>query len=238
MPFDWRDHDGQPLQERFRENLGREVWLDLLEVVANIDGLAIDQDTARGHIDLLKAFEKFLAGIDRLTPSTPDEKIEQFHPTVFVSHQRADLVEAERIAFLACQQGVDYWLDIHDPLLRLANRTIPPHDLRYPIIIAAIIEIGLLNSTCLIAVHSLNSLASKWVPYELGRVRDRRIQSANVGGWFHPMVRPGQCGDYVHLCGIAHGDEPLVDSWLQKWAGGNKACKGWPPGRPTRPLPV
>jgi hypothetical protein len=122
--------------------------------------------------------------------------------------------------------------------LVLANRTIPPHDLRYPFIIAAIIEIGLLKSTCLIAVHSLNSLASKWVPYELGRVRDRRIQSANVGGWFHPLVRPSQCGDYVHLCSIARGGEPVVNSWLQNWAGGNNACVGWPPGRPTRPLPV
>jgi hypothetical protein len=238
MPFDWREHDRQPLPERFRENLGGDVWSDLLEAIGKIDGLEIDQNTGDRHIDLLIAFEEFLAGIDRLTPSTPDEKIRKFDPTVFVSHQRADLVEAERIAFLACQQGLDYWLDIHDPFLVLANRKIPPHDLRYPIIIAAIIEIGLLNSTCLIAVHSLNSLASKWVPYELGRVRDRRIQSANVGGWFHPMVRPGQCGDYVHLCGMAIGGEPLVDLWLHTWAGGKNVCKGWPAGRPTRPLPV
>jgi hypothetical protein len=238
MPFDWREHDGQPLEQRFRESPVQDVWSRFLGAVGEVNGLEIDQDTTDDHSNLLTAFEEFLAGIDGLTPSTPEKKLEKFRQTVFVSHQRADVVEAERIAFLACQQGLDYWLDIHDPFLVLANRKIPPHDLRYPIIIAAIIEIGLLNSTCLVAVHSLNSVASKWVPYELGRVRDRRIQSANVGGWFHPMVRPAQCGDYVHLCRMARGGEPLVDSWLHTWAGGKNVCKGWPPGRPTRPLPV
>jgi hypothetical protein len=237
MPFDWREHEGHPLEERFAgQPLGLGPWSRLLEALLRIDGLEIDRDTTERHEYLLSRFSGFLDGIDDEPPLSDTEKMQQGHPTLFVSHRRSDIAEAERIAFLACNQGIDYWLDVHDPLLAIANRKIPPHDLRYPFIIAAIIEMALLNSSHLIAVHSLNSATSKWVPYELGRVRDRHIQSLNAGGWFHPNVHPSQCGDYVHLCRIARGGEQLVTSWLSGWASAPIPL-GWP-GRPTTPLPV
>jgi hypothetical protein len=241
MPFDWRDHEELPLEQRFAgQRLGLEPWSGFLRALARFEGLEIDRDTTEPHEVLLSEFSAFLDAMDAETRAPVSEWTWQSHPMVFVSHQRADIKKAERIAYLACNQGIDYWLDIHDPLLTLANRTIAPHDLRYPVIIAAIIEMALLNSTCLIAVHTTNSMASKWVPYELGRVRDRNIQSLNAGGWFHPKVDPSQCGDYVHLCRIARGGEHGVTSWLHTWASGKNVCQGWPKDKPLpiKPLPV
>ena len=52
---------------------------------------------------------------------TVNVKMPDEDPVVFVSHQRSELAEAERMADLACRRGIDYWLDIHDPVLVLAN---------------------------------------------------------------------------------------------------------------------
>ena len=242
MPYRWRDHDGEDLRQRYarvavadREIFGIEPWRFLLESMAGMEGIRADAETTLAHEGLISAFEQFLGAInDEGSPYAPGRTFPS-HPVVFVSHQRSDVAAAERIAEMACAEGLDYWLDIHDPLLRLANKTIRPSDARYPVIIAAIIEMALLNSSHLIAVHTTNSLASKWVPYELGRVRDRNIRSGNAGGWFHPHLLPRQCGDYVHLCRIARGGENEVERWLRLWAKG-ASPRSWSGGQ-TAPLP-
>ncbi|MDQ2963251.1 MAG: toll/interleukin-1 receptor domain-containing protein [Pseudomonadota bacterium] len=93
-----------------------------------------------------------------------------------MSHRRDDVDYAERIAYLAAQRGLQYWLDIHDPALAAANRAGLPSPAK-EVLIAAVIEMGLLNSTHVIAVHTKNSDGSKWIPYELGRVKQRRLFS-------------------------------------------------------------
>jgi hypothetical protein len=243
MAFDWRDHDGLPLEERFDSGisglppiLGLQAWSNLLHTLREMDGLEVDRETTAVHDALLAAFSGFLGAVDAEQPPGVPRRLPSAGPVVFVSHQRLDIKEAERMANLARNHGMDYWLDIHDPLLILANKQISPSDARYPIIIAAIIEVALLNSTHLIAVHTKNSLASKWVPYELGRVRDRRIRSTNAGGWFHPKVQPSMCGDYVHLCRIARGGEGAVTNWLTGWTGGRSPPLPWR-GNPTTQLP-
>jgi hypothetical protein len=65
-------------------------------------------------------------------------------PRVFVSHRHADRTFAEQIAWQASQAGKDYWLDLHDAMLQLADQTIPPQHPLYALIIAAIIEMALL----------------------------------------------------------------------------------------------
>ncbi len=247
MPFHWFDRDGQPLAERYaggtiadRGILGIKPWSDLLHSIEGIDGLDPDLETGSDDERLISIFEeffgRFLGVIDTEWSQNRSASVSSRQPVVFVSHQRADIAEAERIAELAWQRGIDYWLDIHDPVLKLATQTISPNDARYPLIIAAIIEMALLNSSHLIAVHTANSPASKWVPYELGRVRDRRIQSANAGGWFHPNLLPRQCGDYVHACKIARGGEVAVKAWLAGWGPGGSKSQSWP-GRSTTQLP-
>jgi hypothetical protein len=107
---------------------------------------------------------------------------------------------------------------VHDPNLKLANRTLLPTDPRYALVIAAIIEIALLSSSHIIAVHTLNGLQSKWVPYELGRAKSRSIVSSQSGGWFKAGLAPGQFGSYVELCRVARGGESDVTAWLAQWS--------------------
>jgi hypothetical protein len=241
MPFDWRDGDTLELEQRYRsarlpdqEVLGVGAWSSFIQSVGSIGRLDFDgRSIADDRDPLSRIFQAFLGAIHAIRSQRSSAAV--VHPVVFVSHQRSDLAEAERIAYLATQAGIDYWLDIHDPLLTLASHAISPNDPRYPYIIAAIIEMALLNSSHLIAVHTASSQSSKWVPYELGRVRDRNLLSANAGGWFHPTLPPRQCGDYVHLCRIAQGGEHGVIGWLRSWAPGALALS-WH-GGPTAQLP-
>ena len=238
MPFDWRDGDTFELPQRYssaslpeQDVLGVNIWSGFIRSMEHVEPVR----RPTGDDDPLSTlFQNFLGAINAARGQR-GSALATLHPVVFVSHQRADLAEAERIAYLATRQGIDYWLDVHDPLLKIANYIISPNDPRYPYIIAAIVEMALLNSSHLIAVHTTNSLASKWVPYELGRVRDRNLLSSNAGGWFHPNLAPRQCGDYVHLCRIAQGGEYGVIGWLQSWAPGASALP-WH-GGPTAQLP-
>ncbi len=137
-------------------------------------------------------------------------------PCVFISHQRADAHLGERIACLADHRGVDTWLDVHDPTLAAINRaSISPR--RQSLLIAAIVEIALLHATHVIAVHTSNSLTSKWVPYELARAKARQIASKQAAGWFQggpPLsAYPPIHGDYVQLVEM-FGDEAGVFGWL------------------------
>ena len=136
-------------------------------------------------------------------------------PRVFVSHRQIDAAFAEQIAWQATQAGKDYWLDLHDATLRVANQTISPSDPRYALIIAAIIEIALLNCTHVIATHTPNSLGSKWIPYELARAKGRQVISNQAAGWFHQsIVDPATEGEYVVLARICRSRQH-VDAWLR-----------------------
>jgi hypothetical protein len=227
MPFDWRVREEQALEQRFAGRitpdhpiLGAEAWS---RFIRGLEGQQANRVRPSDEDDLISAFQKFLVAIGPERRRNGLGVLPSTHPVVFVSHQRSDIAEAERIAEIACDERIDYWLDIHDPILKFATQTVTPSDARYPFIIAAIIEMALLNCSHLIAVHTINSLASKWVPYELGRVRNRHIQSANAGGWFHPNLLPRQCGDYVHLCRMAQGGEYDVTRWLRAWSAGRGA---------------
>ena len=67
------------------------------------------------------AFIGFLQTIQAL----PERPLSQ--PRVFVSYRMADVTYAERIAWQASRKaGLGYWLDVHDPVLRLASAALPP----------------------------------------------------------------------------------------------------------------
>jgi hypothetical protein len=131
----------------------------------------------------------------------------QKRPRVFISHRQADADCAERIAWRASQEGLDYWLDVHDPLLRY-SKAAPP------MILAAIIEIALLNCTHVIAAHTPNSAGSKWIPYELGRAKSRAVYSHQAAGWFHSQTSPAAYGEYVQLAEICRSEKEVV-RWLK-----------------------
>lgn len=233
MPFDGSDSPTD-LMQRFSFNsvgfeaAGIDAWRTLI-------GLLTELGPERSDIVYLQAFDDFLDAVG--DPQEPAAVGPTGHPIppecrVFVSHQQRDGAYAERIAYLATTHRFDYWLDLHDPALALANRTIAPTDPRYGIIIAAIVEIGLLNSTHVIAVHTSNSLASKWVPYEFGRAKARRIRSTQAAGWFEPTLTPLSFGEYVQLAAMIHGGEPGLNRWFVSQHALAPSRPGRPPCRP------
>ncbi len=77
------------------------------------------------------AFTDFLQTMQAL----PERSLSQ--PRVVVSHRMADVPYAERIAWLASRKaGLEYWLDVHDTVLRLASSALPPGDPVYAITVA------------------------------------------------------------------------------------------------------
>ena len=87
-------------------------------------------------------------------------------PCVFVSHRRSDGALARRVAFLACKEGFDFWLDVVDPNLYSVTGVTLSSEGAKAAAIAAIIEMALLNSTHVVAVMTANTKGSEWVPYQ------------------------------------------------------------------------
>jgi hypothetical protein len=218
MRFDWRQYESDERGAdwpalvtadpymRYRECLGElPPWEQLVARVSDVggEGQALEEACVR----LFETFLATIGGVIRAPSRT----------CVFISHQRADSGRGCRVACLADHHGLDYWLDVHNPGLGFVNR-LPPNDPRRSVLIAAIIEIGLLSSTHVIALHSASSLNSRWVPYELGRAKARKIASAQCAGWFEAGQTASTCGDYVHLAVTTH-DEQQVAQWLHNSPG-------------------
>jgi hypothetical protein len=153
---------------------------------------------------------------------------------VFASHRQADWPKAERVAYLATQAGFEYWLDIHDPSLAAANRAGLPSPAK-EILIAAIIEIGLLNSTHVLALHTANSAGSKWIPCELGRAKQRRVFSSRACGWFDPSATAPVAGEYTFLAVRTHSDAEF-QHWLRHQPGCARSPLPWSKSRIPKPL--
>jgi hypothetical protein len=217
--FDWRQYEpederqpGWPplvstdLRERFSEHMrDMEPWLRLVGRLSEMD-----PDRRWEEPPWLNEFDLFLeqvpGAVERLAK-----------PCVFISHQRMDTDKGERLACLAEHHSVACWLDVHDPTLTLVNR-LPAHDPRKSVLIAAIVEIALLRCTHVIALHTSHSLSSRWVPYELGRAKARRIGSLQAAGWFQKGQTVATCGDYVQLAVMTHNENQVAD-WLRKVPG-------------------
>ena len=135
---------------------------------------------------------------------------------VFISHQRADAYRGERVACLADHRSVDVWLDVHNPTLRWLNAN-PVSPAVRSLLIAAIVEIALLNSTHVIALHTASSLASRWVPYELARAKARGVTSTQAAGWFEDPKNALNHGDYVQLAAMLFDEQGVFD-WLPSQA--------------------
>jgi hypothetical protein len=165
------------------------------------------------------AFIGFLQTMQAL----PERPLSQ--PRVFVSHRMADAPYAERIAWLASRKaGLEYWLDVHDPVLRLASAALLPGHPVYAITVAAIIEMALLNCTHVIAAHTppppnTSWRPSQWIPYELARAKKAgSVISRQAAGWFHSQVHPPESrGEYVLLADLC-GSDADVERWLQSHA--------------------
>jgi hypothetical protein len=199
--FFWRDVEGRLLGERFPpESFGLGLLLDLLGGV-------------RGTAELpLHRFEDALARLAGLRRSRPHER-QIVCPRVFISHRRADVAQALRVAWVARQEGFYFWLDVLDPQLQIANSSGATSRA-----IALIIEMALLNCTHVLAVMTPKALHSKWVPYEYGRVKDPAPVTTQAAAWVEDatLKLPG----YLYL-GAQHHSEQDIRTWFRnerrKW---------------------
>jgi hypothetical protein len=66
-------------------------------------------------------------------------------------------------------------------------------------LVAGLIEMALLNSTHIVSLQTKSANASRWVPYEFGRAKDRHPLATNAASWFENAVCPDTNGDYLSL---------------------------------------
>jgi hypothetical protein len=134
-------------------------------------------------------------------------------PCLFVSHKQVDVNQATRIAYLACQEGFDYWLDVLDPSLAGvgASGTTPE---QMAAATAALVEMALLNSSHVMAVMTPNTKGSQWVPYEYGRVKTPQVKSLQASCWVDRVVATGPLPEYLYL-GPVLKSEIDIRQWLK-----------------------
>jgi hypothetical protein len=200
----WPGFDGADLRRRYPEGInGYEAWAEFVPQLLDLP----DPPDPPGGLTRrrLEIVDDFFADVANsfAKPSTA---------CVFVSHQRLDTHRGERVACLIDDHGLDSWLDVHDPTLMRVNALVS--DTLRSILIAFIVELALLNSTHVIALHTTHSLSSRWVPYELARAKARGVKSFQAAGWFETGQTPKTCGDYVRLAVRTHNEHQVID-WIR-----------------------
>ncbi len=81
-------------------------------------------------------------------------------------------------------------------------------------VVAAIIEMALLNSTHVMAVITPHTSGSQWVPYEYGRVKDPTPVALQAACWLHNGVSASTAPEYLYL-GTTTRSEIDVNDWLR-----------------------
>jgi TIR domain len=113
-------------------------------------------DVKSQYANLRESFEKH-AGLEIAMASrkSPD-------PCIFLSHRSSDKAAVRKIGEYITSKGIDVYLDADDPNLQRADLA---NDHKA---ITAAIELGIANSTDLLAYLTINTASSPWVPYEIG----------------------------------------------------------------------
>jgi hypothetical protein len=149
-------------------------------------------------------------------------------PRVFVSHKQEDEQLALQIAKVIHGKGFDVWVDV---LQLPKSAPAQPNTWGEAILIAAMIEMALINCTHLVAVMTTNTVPSRWVPYEYGRMKDDPPAKLTVSAWRDASVAPWSLTEYMHLGPIFDSRREL-EAWLQREGTGYnlKACQvgPWP----------
>ena len=157
---------------------------------------------------LRSAFDTFLVGANGDTRPLP--------PTccLFISHRMNDVNNALHIVGVATQCGYDYWLDVHDPRLLAANK-VPLSSPAQEILIAAVIEIALLNVTHVVALQTNRSLGSQSFPTSLDGQRPGSSFPNRTAGWYYPSVLANSRAEYMHLVETTTSDAE-IRAWLTR----------------------
>ena len=129
---------------------------------------------------------------------------------VFISHKQEDKSEALRAAKWALASGLDVWLDVLNPWLAAATIG-PAAPALQSRALAAIIEMGLLNSTHVLAIMTRHTVSSRWVPYEYGRVKSSAAVSQQAASW---RIGVRDLPEYQHL-GAVFDSPAEVQTWMR-----------------------
>jgi len=81
---------------------------------------------------------------------------------VFISHQKKDSRSCKLIADYLLASGIDVYFDEYDDDLRISNQTGNSKG------VVDAIKKGIQKSSHMLCVLSMNTLGSKWVPFEIG----------------------------------------------------------------------
>jgi hypothetical protein len=185
-------------------------------------------------------------GLPSLHARADDPQWKPACPRLFVSHRKdaPDADYALRIAKIAVEEDFEFWLDVLNPDLDKLKQRIPHLTPEMESLATArIIEMGLINSTHVIALMTPRTRGTLWIPYEYGRVKDAPVDAVDAGCWLHPKLDPVDFADYLRL-GVVTYDEAGIRAWLQteraSWQkrGVLKPCaEAWSAGV-TKRLPV
>ena len=202
--YDCYDQQGEYHAGGFpNDAIGLDEWRGLLEELDRLQEPR-DQDT---YEDPLLAL--------RLLHREREQNLQLRCPRVFVSHRQCDKDEALRVAWLANAEKFDYWLDIVDPKIAAASLKRDLTAYQQAILLAAIIEMALLNCTHVVAVMTKNVPGTMWMPYEYGRVKDSTLTSLRIAAWFDQSWQLSNIAEYFHLGQKLYSD-PAVRYWLKR----------------------
>jgi hypothetical protein len=213
--YRWFEFVDRPLSDRFPRDwpwlAGANEWAEGVQTL-----LQMNPERGLGWLDQIRQARK--------------EKLPPQCPRIFVSHRQIDGPAALRLAWLAQDEGWNYWLDIVDlasaprqlaALTRWLGR--PPSPLQMSIFTAALIEMGLLNCSHVIAAMTDNTKGSQWVPYEYGRLKVAAPLATNAACWWDTTtLSVGDLSEYLHLARILE-DEPRIRQWLGSEMSAQKA---------------
>ena len=166
-------------------------------------------------MDPWRPWERLRAYAEAALPTMPSPR-----RCVFVSHRRCDSHQAVHLANAILDyrpngsHPFDVWLDVWDPALRQLQ---PITGLNTAILTALIIEMGLINSTAVIALMTGRSYGSRWIPYEFGRVKKGGPFAREAGSCLLDLNRP--LLDYMALAPqikYTNGHYTGLDDWLDR----------------------
>jgi hypothetical protein len=113
---------------------------------------------------------KTMAGINRALKSTrifSESRKNIGIKCVFLSHQQADKEVCKKIADYLIAADIDVYFDEYDEDLKISRQSNKPKE------VVDCIKKGINNSSHMLVVVSLNTLQSKWVPFEIGYGYDK-----------------------------------------------------------------
>lgn len=96
-----------------------------------------------------------------------------YRTCIFISHKKEDNAQAKLIADYILQQDIDIYFDEYDYKLTTNVRNESKK-------VVEIINNALINSTHMICIISPKTVASWWVPFEIGYVWGKGMQRSNM----------------------------------------------------------